>query len=45
MQKGDVLNNAADINLLKNWVNYKPQIKVEDGVKKFVNWYKTYFDV
>ncbi len=45
MQKGDVLNTAADINLLKNWVNYKPQIKVEDGVKKFVNWYKTYFDV
>ncbi len=43
MQPGDVKDTYADISKLKKWINYQPKISVEEGVKKFANWYLKYY--
>ncbi len=40
---GDVIATAADTNLLNDWVSFKPKTSIEDGVKKFANWYINYY--
>lgn len=40
MQKGDVIETYADINMLDSFAGYKPKTSIEDGLKLFVNWYK-----
>lgn len=45
MQKGDVPATWANADLLKNLTGYKPQTNVKDGVAKFVQWYRAYYDV
>ncbi|MNR63908.1 hypothetical protein D3C85_1863730 [compost metagenome] len=42
MQPGDVRRTWADTNLLNN-LGYKSSITIEEGVGKFVQWYKNYF--
>ncbi|MFT6556521.1 NAD-dependent epimerase/dehydratase family protein [Sneathiella sp.] len=42
MQKGDVKETYADIDSLQNDVGYHPSTKLEDGIPKFVDWYKKY---
>jgi nucleoside-diphosphate-sugar epimerase len=29
----------ADVSKLEEYVNFRPQTSVEEGVKRFVNWY------
>jgi len=45
MQPGDVKATAADTKLLENWIGFKPNTSIEDGVNKFVNWYKIYYEI
>ncbi|HEY9080986.1 NAD-dependent epimerase [Magnetovibrio sp.] len=45
MQPGDVAATWADVNDLKTTVGYEPTTTVEEGVKKFVEWYKDYYGV
>ncbi len=45
MQAGDVPATWADASLLQNLTGYKPQTDVREGVKKFVAWYKDYYNV
>lgn len=42
MQDGDVPRTWANIDQLNNVLYYKPQINIEEGVKRFVSWYKSY---
>ena len=42
MQKGDVLETFADTNQLNEWIGYKPKTSIEEGVKKFADWYLNY---
>ena len=42
MQQGDVQDTNADITKLKKITDYKPQVKIEEGIKRFIDWYKTY---
>ena len=42
MQPGDVPSTYADVSELIKDFNYKPSTSVEEGVKKFVDWYKKY---
>jgi UDP-glucuronate 4-epimerase len=42
MQKGDVLATWADSSLMQRLTGYKPKTAVEDGVRKFTEWYKTF---
>ena len=43
MQKGDVRKTAADISKLKEIIGFSPTTNIEDGVKKFLQWYKSYY--
>ncbi|MGG3466308.1 NAD-dependent epimerase/dehydratase family protein [Neobacillus pocheonensis] len=45
MQPGDVLETYADIEDLVNDINYKPITSVEEGIRKFVEWYKDYYKI
>ena len=42
MQPGDVERTYADTSRLEQAVAYKPRTKIEDGIEKFVCWYKEY---
>ena len=45
MQMGDVRATSADISRLEAWVGFRPQTKVEEGIAKFVAWYRAYYGV
>jgi UDP-glucuronate 4-epimerase len=43
LQKGDVIKTHSDTSSLKKDYNYYPNTSVEKGVKKFIEWYISYF--
>lgn len=43
MQPGDVLRTYADVSDLERDINFKPSTSIEDGLQKFVDWYKEYY--
>jgi len=43
LQAGDVPETYADVDALIADIDYKPVTKVEDGIAKFVEWYKDYY--
>lgn len=43
LQQGDVLITYADIDKAKKLLSYIPLVKIEQGIKDFVEWYKTYY--
>ncbi len=45
MQPGDVRATAADVSRLKADVDFQPNTSVEDGVSRFVDWYRNYYHV
>lgn len=45
MQPGDVLATYANVDALIKDVDYKPVTSVEDGVAKFVDWYRDFYKV
>ena len=44
MQEGDVQSTYADVSGLINNFNYKPNTKLEDGIREFVKWYREFYD-
>ncbi len=42
MQPGDVKRTYADTARLESAVGYKPQTEIEDGITKFVEWFREY---
>ena len=45
LQEGDVPITHSDVSLLANDVGYEPRVSVEEGIRRFVSWYKEYYDV
>ncbi|WP_319528817.1 NAD-dependent epimerase/dehydratase family protein [uncultured Cohaesibacter sp.] len=45
MQAGDVPATWADASLLKKLTGYAPDTPVKDGVGRFVDWYRDYFNL
>ena len=45
MQPGDVPATSADTTALESWINFKPSTPVEDGIERFVIWYKKFYSV
>jgi len=45
MQPGDVPETSADIADLADYVGFQPEITVETGVQRFVDWYRTFYSV
>lgn len=44
MQDGDVVATYADTSALEQWVKFKPNTQLKDGVEKFIEWYKEYYN-
>lgn len=45
LQPGDVPDTYADVAALVEDVDYRPNTQVKVGVKRFVDWYKKYYQV
>ena len=45
LQDGDVPATCADVSELEAWTGFKPGTSIEDGVGRFVAWYRGYFKV
>lgn len=43
MQPGDVKKTYADTSDLEKDINFKPDTSIEEGLGKFVDWYKNYY--
>ncbi|MBS0576693.1 MAG: NAD-dependent epimerase [Proteobacteria bacterium] len=43
MQPGDVPDTEADVSELINVTGYRPKVSVEEGVARFVEWYRGYY--
>lgn len=43
MQDGDVPRTMADTTALQSDFGYQPTISMDDGVRQFADWYKTYY--
>ena len=42
MQDGDVKITHSSGDLMQEWINYKPDTPLKEGIHKFINWYKEY---
>jgi len=45
MQMGDVQGTEASMSKLEEWVGFRPRTSLADGIKKFVIWYRQYYQV
>ncbi|MBA2814479.1 NAD-dependent epimerase [Candidatus Pantoea persica] len=45
MQPGDVLETNADTQALFDTIGFKPHTSMEEGVKRFVEWYREFYKV
>ncbi len=43
MQKGDVVATWADTSLLQRLTGYRPETGIQDGMARFVTWYRGYY--
>ena len=43
MQSGDEKDTLHETLLLENWIDYRQLTTVEDGVNKFIYWYKSFY--
>ncbi|MCW3787738.1 NAD-dependent epimerase/dehydratase family protein [Plebeiibacterium sediminum] len=44
MQKGDVVATYADTEQLRNATGFNPNTPLEEGLKRFVDWYREYYN-
>lgn len=45
MQSGDVPATSADVSALDRDFAYRPMVSVEEGVERFVDWYRDYYRI
>jgi len=45
IQPGDVTESFANITKSKKMLNFKPTTNIDDGIQRFINWYKDYFNI
>ena len=41
MQPGDVPLTFADISKAERMLGYHPRVKIEEGIRKFVDWFRS----
>ena len=45
MQPGDVTRTAADVEETRSVLGYAPKVSIEEGVGRFVDWYREFYQV
>ena len=45
IQSGDVEITYADTSSLEAWIGTTPSTTIENGISKFVNWYRSYYQI
>lgn len=45
MQPGDVVRTYADTSDLEKAINFRPSTSIEEGLEKFANWYKEFYNI
>ena len=45
MQPGDVADTAADITKSRKLLGFDPKTPIREGIRKFVAWYRDYYDL
>ena len=45
MQPGDVEATYADTSELERYIGFKPKTNINFGIKKFVEWYKDFYEI
>ena len=45
MQDGDVKATYADTSLLNEWVGFSPSTPIQEGVNRFIAWYRDYYKI
>jgi len=45
MQPGDMKETYADITRSQEMLDFEPKTDIREGIKKFVDWYKEYYDI
>ncbi|MCU1347517.1 MAG: protein CapI, partial [Acidobacteria bacterium] len=45
MQPGDVVSTMADVSELERAVGFRPHTSIEEGVARFIEWYKEFYGV
>jgi UDP-glucuronate 4-epimerase len=45
IQAGDVPSTYADVDDLVRDVGFKPSTSIEEGIRKFVEWYRSYYQI
>ncbi|MDZ4716515.1 MAG: NAD-dependent epimerase [Cytophagales bacterium] len=45
IQPGDVEETFADISGLEREIDFRPSTTIEDGIDKFVNWYRSFYKI
>ena len=43
MQLGDVVETCADIEASRRDLEYDPKVSIEEGIPKFIDWFKLYY--
>jgi UDP-glucuronate 4-epimerase len=44
MQDGDVPATEADVSALQADFDYRPRTTINEGIARFVGWYRSYYD-
>jgi UDP-glucuronate 4-epimerase len=44
-QTGDMFETCADLTRVTDAVGYTPKVALEDGLKRFVDWFRGYYRV
>ena len=44
LQVGDVGKTHANISKVVKYVNFKPIVEYKEGLKKYINWHKSYYN-
>ena len=45
IQPGDVPATHADTSSLEDYIGFRPETSVEEGVARFIDWYKHYYKI
>ena len=44
IQPGDVPSTESNNESLEEWINFKPNTSIKDGINKFITWYKDFYN-